>query len=85
MRLTQLQAIVVGQSREIDLLGGVVTQQSELLGIHQELVLTLDQETHRKFNRVERMMDPQGRSFGNPILIDLDPEDRDLDEVTLVD
>ena len=83
-RLTQLQVIVVGQSREIEMLGGVVTWQSELLGIHQELILELDAENRRRFKRMERMLDPQGRTFGNPILIDLDPED-DVDEVTLVD
>ena len=82
--LTQLQVIVVGQSREIEMLGGVVTQQSELLGIHQELILELDTENRRRFVRMERMLDLWGRSFGNPILIDLDPEDRDGDEATLV-
>ena len=79
-RLTQAQAIMVGQSREIKMLGDVVRRQSELLGIHWELILALDQEYRRRFEGIERMMDPQGRTFGNPILIDLDP-----DEVTLVD
>ena len=82
--LTQLQVIVVGQSREIKMLGGVVTQQLELLGIHRELILELDAENRRRFERMERMLDPQGRTFRNPILIDLDPEDN-MDEVTLVD
>ena len=67
------------------MLGGMVTHQSELLGIHRELILELDQENWRRFERMERMLDPQGRTFGNPILIDLDPEDRDPDEVTLVE
>ena len=84
-RLTQLQVIVMGQSREIEMLGGVVTCQSELLGIHQELILELDQENRRRFERVERMLDLRGRTFGNPILIDLDPEEQDADEVTLVE
>ena len=75
-----MQAIVVGQSREIEMLGGVVRQQSELLEIHRELILGLDQENRRRFEVVERMLDPWGRTFGNPILIDLD-----LDEVTLVE
>ena len=78
--LTQAQAIIVGQGREIEMLGDVVCCQLELLGIHQELILELDLEIRRRFKRVERMLDPRGRTFGNPILINLDP-----DEVTLVD
>ena len=84
VRLTQLQAIVVGQSREIEMLGGVVTRQLELLGIHRELILELDAENRRRFERIERIQDLWGRTFRNPILIDLDPEERDADEVTLV-
>ena len=71
---------MVGQSQEIEMLGGVVVRQSELLGIHQELILQLDQENRERFERVERMLDPRGQIFGNLILINLD-----LDEVTLVD
>ena len=78
--LTQLQGIVMGQSREIEMLGNVIIRQSELLGIHQVLILELDGENRRRFKRLERMLDPRGRTFGNPILIDLDP-----DEVTLVE
>ena len=66
------------------MLGGVVTRQSELLRIHRELILRLDAENRRRFEWMERMMDPRGRTFGNPILIDLDLED-DTDEVTLVE
>ena len=40
--LTQAQAIIMGQSREIEMLGDMVRQQSELLGIHWELILELD-------------------------------------------
>ena len=80
MCLTQAQAIIVGQSREIKMLGDVVQQKSELLGIHWELILELDQENRRRFGVLERMLDPQGRTFRNPILINLDP-----DEVTLVE
>ena len=83
--LTQLQVMIVGQRREIDMLGDVVWWQSELLGIHWELILQMDQENRRRFKRVERMLDPWGWTFGNPILIDLDPEEAVLDVVTLVD
>ena len=62
------------------MLSRVVMRQLELLGIHQELILGLDQENRRRFERVERMLDLQGQTFGNPILINSDP-----DEVTLVE
>ena len=78
--LTQAQAIIIGQSNEIKMLGTVVRRLSELLGIHWELILELDWENRRRFEGIERMLDPWGRTFGNPILIDLD-----LDEVTLVE
>ena len=48
-------------------------------------ILELDQENQRKFDRLERMLDPRGWTFRNPILIDLDPEDWEVDVVTLVD
>ena len=67
------------------MLGGVVVRQSELLGIHQELILSLERENVRRFERMERMLDPWGRPFGNPILIDLDPEEQEADVVTLVE
>ena len=31
------------------------------------------------------MLDPQGRTFANPIVIDLDPDKRESDVVTLVE
>ena len=81
----QLQALLVGARQEVDLLAGVVTHQSKLPEIHRQLILELDQENRQKFERLERMLDPQGWTFGNPILIDLDPEDREADVVTLVE
>ena len=36
-------------------------------------------ENHWKFERLERILDPWGRTFGNPILIEDDPED-DLED-----
>ena len=84
-RANQLQVLLVGARREVDLLAGVVTHQSELLNIHQQLILELDQENRRKFERLERMMDPWGQTFRNLIVIDLDPEDQEADVVTLVE
>ena len=85
LRMCQQEALLMGARREIELLSGVVVRQSEVLDIHRQLILMLDQENQRRFERVERMLDPRGRTFANPILIDLDPEDREADEVTLVD
>ena len=78
--LTQMQAVTVGMRREIDLLGGVLVRQSELLDIQRRLILEMDWEQRRRIERLERMMDLQGWTFGNLILIDLD-----LDEVMLVE
>ena len=84
-RITQLPVVVVGQAREIEMLGGVATRQSELLGIHRDLILMLERENQRKFNWLEKMLDLRGWSFGNPILIDLDLEEREADVITLVE
>ena len=43
----------------------------------------MDQENHWKFERLERMLDLRGRTFGNLIVIDLDL-DQVEDVVTLV-
>ena len=85
VRANQLQALLVSACREIDLLSGVAVRQSEVLDIQWQLILNLDQENQRRFERVERMLDLRGRTFGNPILIDLDPEERESDVVTLVE
>ena len=84
-RANQLQALLVGVYQEVDLLVGVVTHQLEVLEIYRRLILELDQEHRRRFKRLERMMDPQGQTFRNLILIDLDPEERESDVVTLVE
>ena len=84
-RANQLQVLLVSAHREIDLLSGVAVRQSEVLDIQRQLIFSLDQENWRRFKRMERMMDPQGRTFGNLILIDLDLEERELDVVTLVE
>ena len=85
VRANQLQALLMLARWEINLLSGVVVRQSKVLDIQCQLILNLDQENRRRFERVERMLDPWGRTFGNLILIDLDPEERELDVVTLVE
>ena len=51
-----------------------------MIGIQRELILELDRKSWRRFENIERRLDPRGQTFSNLILIDLD-----LDEVTLVD
>ena len=75
----------MGAHQEIDLLSGVVVRQSEVLDIQRQLVLNLDQEYQRRFDRMERMLDPRSRTFGNLIMIDLNPDERESDMVTLVE
>ena len=53
-----------------------------MINLQCNLLLEMEAENRRKFKRLERMMDPQGRTLGNPILIeDLEPVE---DVVTLV-
>ena len=71
--LNQLQALAVAQRQEIDMMGGVVVRQSEVINIQRQLLLTIEGEFNRKLVQLERMMDPVGRTLGNPILIEDDP------------
>ena len=73
--LTQLQAVVVGMSRELEMLGDMARHQSELLQIQQELILAMDMENQRRIGALERRMDPRGKTLGNPIIIDLDEDE----------
>ena len=84
-RANQLQALLMSARWEIDLLSRVAVQQSEVLDIQHQLILNLDQENQKKFERIERLLDLWGWTFRNPILIDLDPEERESDVVTLVE
>ena len=68
MHLTQMQTLAVGMCQEIDLLGGVLVRQSELLDIQQQLILELDQENRWKFERIERMLDPLSHMRIAPLL-----------------
>ena len=42
--------------------------------------MAMDEESRRRIGALERQLDHRGRTFGNPIIIDLDE-----DEVTLVE
>ena len=85
--LTQLQVVVVGLLREVELISGITVLQSEVIRIQRNLILELDwgswtrfEEFERRMRVVEGILDPRGRTFTNLIVIDLD-----ADEVILVD
>ena len=71
-RLAQHQAILRAQSDELELLGGVVGRQTAVIEAQCRLIYGMEEEFNRKLARLERMMDPVGRSLGNPILIEDD-------------
>ena len=79
--LNQLQALAVAQRREINIMGGVVVRQSEVIDIQRRLLLMMEGEFNWKLARLERMMGPEGRTIGNPIIIE---DDLVEDVVTLV-
>ena len=58
--------------RELDLLGGVVVWQSEVINIQRTLLLEMEADFRQRCDRLERMLDPWGRTLGNPILIEDD-------------
>ena len=62
-------------------MGDVLVRQSEVIKIQCQLLLELEVDFNRKLGRLERMLDPRGRSLGNPIMIEDDPVE---DMVTLV-
>ena len=73
LRIRQLQAVVLSQRREVDLLGDVLGRSTEVIEAQRQLIYGMEEEFNRKLARLERMMDPVGRSLGNPILIEDDP------------
>ena len=79
-RLAQHQAVWRAQRDELELLGGVVLRQSAVINVQRQLLLEME-EFNRKLARLERMIDPVGRTLGNLILIKDDPIE---DVVTLV-
>ena len=72
-RLEQHQAILRAQTQELELIGGVVARQTEVIEAQRRLIYGMEEEFNRKLGQLERMIDPVGRSLGNPILIEDDP------------
>ena len=61
------------QWEELDLVGGVLTRQTAVIEAQCWLIYGMEEEFNWKLARLERMMDPVGRSLWNPILIEDDP------------
>ena len=72
-RLRQLQALVLTSRREVDMLGDVLGRQTAVIEAQCWLIYGMEEEFNRKLAWLERMMDPVGRTLGNPILIEDDP------------
>ena len=73
LRLQQLQALTLTHHREVELLGDVMGRQTAVIEAQRRLIYGMEESFNRKLARLERMMDPVGRSLGNPILIEDDP------------
>ena len=72
-RLRQLQALTVMNRREVDMLGDVLGRQTAVIEAQRRLIYGMEESFNRKLARLERMIDPVGRTLGNPILIEDDP------------
>ena len=57
LHLDQHQALAVAQCREIDLLGGVVLRQSEVIDIQCRLLLEMEADFNWKLGRLERIVE----------------------------
>ena len=71
--INQLQAIVVSQRQEVDLLGDVLGRAIEVIEVQRWLIYGMEAEFNRKLTWLERMFGPEGRTMGNPIVIEDDP------------
>ena len=72
-RVQQLQALVLSNRREVDMLGDVLGRQTAVIEAQRRLIYGMEEEFNRKLARLERMMDLVRRTLGNPILIEDDP------------
>ena len=82
LQINQLQALVVSQCREVDLLGDVLGRATEVIKAQRRLIYGMEAEFNRKLTQLERMFGPEGRTIGNPIVIEDDPVE---DAVVLVE
>ena len=77
----QLQVLVVSQRREVDMLGDVLVRSTEVIEAQCQLIYGMEAEFNQKLTQLERMFGLEGRTMGNPIVIEDDPVE---DVVTLV-
>ena len=82
LRLNQLQALVVSQRREVNMLGDMLVRQTEVIEAQRRLIYGMEAEFNWKLVRLERMFGPEGRTMGNPIVIE---DDLVEDAVVLVE
>ena len=54
-------------------MGDVMGRQTAVIEAQRRLIYGMEAEFNRKLARLERMIDPVGRTLGNPILIEDDP------------
>ena len=54
-------------------LGDVLGRQMAVIEAQRWLIYGMEEEFNRKLARLERMLDPRGRTLGNPIVIEDDP------------
>ena len=81
-RVEQLQSLLLGHRREIDVMGNVMAQQTAVIEAQRRLIYGMEEEFNRKLARLKRMFGPEGRTLGNPIVIEDDPVE---DAVVAVD
>ena len=81
LRIRRLQLLLLAQRWEVDLLGDVLGRSTTMIEAQRRLIYRMEEEFNWKLARLERMMDPVGRTIGNPILIKDDPVE---DAVVLV-
>ena len=55
------------------MLGDVLGRLTAMIEAQRQLIYGMEEEFNRKLARLERMINPVGRSLGNPILIEDDP------------
>ena len=72
LRIRQLQAIMLTNRREVDMLGDVLARLTAVIEAQRRLIYGMEEGFNRKLARLERMIDPVGRTLGNPILIEDD-------------
>ena len=72
-RIEQLQVLLLGQRREVSTMANVMAQQTAVIEAQRRLIYGMEEEFDQKLAQLERMFGPEGRTLGNPIVIEDDP------------